>query len=77
MRSRLSALLALPAIAGLALSGTPLCAAGRPLIWVAICGEHASRPLPLEPQRPARDRDCPVACHAACPRKQGSEAESG
>lgn len=77
MPSSLSALFSLAAVAGLALSGTPLCAADRPVVLVAICGQHASMPLPIGPRSPARDRDCPVACHAACPRKQAGEVDSG
>ena len=77
MPSSLSALVSLPAIFGLALSGAPTCAADSRVVWIAMCGGHASRPLPIGPQKPVRDRDCPAACHAACPRKHALDEDSG
>lgn len=74
MSSNLATLVSVVTIAGLAMAGTQARAADHHIVWIAICGEHASRPFPLGPPMPVRDRDCPVACHAACPRKSLDEA---
>lgn len=74
MSSNPATLLSVVTIAGLAMSGTQARPADHHVVWIAICGEHASRTFPLGPPMPERDRDCPVACHAACPRKGLGEA---